>query len=306
MEAMKLLVTGAAGFVGARVAAKLMEAGHEVTVFDNLSVGHRDNIPKGAQLIQGDLREPAEIRAAVMGHDAVAHLAAQAQIPESVENPQKSFDINLLGGQNLLEAMRHEHVNRLVYSSTAGVYGKPVHVPVAESDPMFPISPYGATKLAFEALLHTYHAAYGFHVTLFRYFNPYGPTEAHDPETHAIPNFINAALAGKPIPLYWNGDQIRDFFYVDDIARAHVMGLGQDGFHIYNLGSGSGQKVRDVVEKILVLTGSKSTIEDLGERAGDPPKLTADTAKVQSELGWQPETSLDDGLKLTIEGFRRR
>jgi UDP-glucose 4-epimerase len=303
---MKILVTGAAGFVGARVATQLLEAGHDVTVFDNLSVGRRLNVPEGARFVEGDLCRIDDIRTAVKGHDAVAHLAAQAQIPESVKNPQKSFDINLVGGQNLLEAMRHEHVNRMVYSSTAGVYGNPVHVPVAESDPMFPISPYGATKLAFEALLHTYHAAYGFNVSLFRYFNPYGPTENHDPETHAIPNFIKAALAGKLIPLYWNGEQIRDFFYVDDIARAHVMGLAQDGFHVYNLGSGSGQKVRDVVEKILQLTDSKSAIEDLGERPGDPPQLTADTSKVRRELGWQPKTTLEEGLKLTIEGFRRR
>ena len=303
---MKILVTGAAGFVGARVAAKFLEAGHEVTGFDNLSVGHRQNLPQGAKLIQGDLRDAAVIRSAVKGHDAVAHLAAQAQIPESVKNPQKAFDINLVGGQNLLEAMRLEGVDRLVYSSTAGVYGNPVHVPITETAPTLPISPYGATKLAFEALLHTYHAAYGLHVTLFRYFNPYGPTENHDPETHAIPNFIQAALAGKPIPLYWNGVQIRDFFFVDDIAQAHVLGLEQDGFHIYNLGSGSGQKVRDVVEKILVYTTSNSAIQDLGERPGDPPRLTADTTKVRQELGWEPETSLDDGLKLTIEGFRHR
>lgn len=303
---MKLLVTGGAGFVGSRVAAKLLEAGHQVTVFDDLSVGRKEVVPEGAELITGDLRDAAAIRAAVKGHDAVVHLAAQALVPESVAKPQKAFDINLLGGQNLLEAMRQEGVMRLVHSSTAAVYGNPVRVPIAEDDPTLPINPYGATKLAFEALLHAYHSVYSLNVTMFRYFNPYGPTEDHDPETHAVPNFIRATLTGKPIPLYWKGDQIRDFFYVDDIARAHVMGLEHDGYHTYNLGSGSGHKVSDVVELIFKLAGRRTDIQDLGERAGDPPKLLADTARVQSELGWKPEVSLEDGLRLTIDSFRER
>jgi UDP-glucose 4-epimerase len=303
---MNLLVTGAAGFVGSRVAAKLLEAGHTVAVFDDLSIGSPENVPEGAELIEGDLRDADAIRHAVVGCDAVVHLAAQALVPESVENPQKAIDINLVGGTNLLEAMRKERVKRLVHSSTAAVYGTPTKVPIEEDDPKMPINPYGGTKLAFEALLQSYHAAYGFHVTAFRYFNPYGPTENHHPETHAIPNFINASLTGKPVPLFWNGEQTRDFFFVDDIARAHVMGLERDGFNIYNLGSGSGHKVRDVVELIFKLTGKDSGIEDLGERAGDPPQLLADTTRARTELGWEPEVSLEDGLKQTIAAFEKR
>jgi UDP-glucose 4-epimerase len=303
---MKLLVTGAAGFVGARVATKLLEAGHEVTAFDNLSVGRREAVPGGVKLVVGDLRDAAAVRAAVAGHDAVVHLAAQALVPESVADPQKAFDINLVGGQNLLEAMRAHGVKRLVHSSTAAVYGNPVRVPIAEDDLKLPINPYGATKLAFEALLHSYHSAYGFDIVMFRYFNPYGPTEAHDPETHAVPNFISATLAGKPIPLYWTGDQTRDFFFVDDIARAHAMGLTLEGFHVYNLGSGHATKVRDVVELIFKLSGQRTDIQDLGERAGDPPELLADTSRVQRELGWKPEVSLEDGLRQTIAAFKAR
>lgn len=303
---MKLLVTGAAGFVGSRVAAKLLEAGHQVTVFDDLSVGHKDAVPEGAKFIEGDTRDPEAVSQAVQGHDAVVHLAAQALVPESVADPQKAFGINLMGGMNLLEAMRKHHVNRIVYSSSAAVYGTPTRVPVKESDPTLPINPYGATKLAFEALLHAYHAAYGLHATMFRYFNPYGPAEAHDPETHAVPNFITATLTGRPIPLYWNGQQTRDFFFVDDIARAHVMGLEHDGFHVYNLGSGHAIKVHDVVELIFKLAGKRTTIKDLGERAGDPPELLADTTKVQRELGWKPQVSLEDGLRLTITAFQER
>ena len=303
---MKLLVTGGAGFIGSRIVSQLLATGHTVTVFDNLSTGQESAVPNGAELVRGDLRDASALQTAVTGQDAVIHLAAQAIVPESIQDPGKAFDINLLGGQNLLEAMHGAGVKRLVYSSTAAVYGNPVKVPIAEDDLKLPINPYGATKYAFEQLLHAYHASYGFNVVMFRYFNPYGPTEHHDPETHAIPNFIQATLRGRPIPLYWNGEQTRDFFFVDDIARAHIMGLNQDGFHIYNLGSGTAITVRDVVQKIFEITGKTSPIEDLGERAGDPPRLLADITKVQQELGWKPEVSLSDGLAQTISAFEKR
>lgn len=303
---MNILVTGGAGFIGSRIVAQLIAAGHTVTIFDNLSTGFASNVPPPATLVAGDLRDPDALSAAVAGQDAVIHLAAQALVPESVADPRKAFDINLVGGQNLLDAMRAHGVNRLVHSSTAAVYGTPTKVPIAEDDLKLPINPYGATKFAFEQLLHAYHKSYGLNVVMFRYFNPYGPTEIHDPETHAIPNFIRATLTGKPVPLYWKGDQVRDFFFVDDIARAHVMGLEKDGFDAYNLGSGTGLVVREVVEKIFEIAGRRSEIQDLGERAGDPPRLLADTTKVQRELGWQPEVSLEDGLTRTIAAFRER
>jgi UDP-glucose 4-epimerase len=290
----KVLVTGGAGFIGSRIVVQLLEAGHAVTVYDNLTTGFESNIPTKARLIQGDLRDATALQEAVNGQDAVIHLAAQALVPESVADPQKAFDINLGGGK------------RLVHSSTAAVYGTPTKVPIAEDDLKLPINPYGATKYAFEQLLHAYHSAYGLNVVMFRYFNPYGPTEIHDPETHAIPNFIKATLTGQPIPLYAGGEHIRDFFYVDDIARAVVMALGKDGYHIYNLGSGSGMKVRDVIEKIFELAGVTTSINDLGERAGDPPRLMADTSKVKAELGWEPQVSLEEGLKRTIEAFHGR
>lgn len=303
---MNILVTGGAGFIGSRIVAQLLDTGHAVTVFDNLTTGFKSNVPASAKLIEGDIRDAEAVKQAVQGQDAVIHLAAQALVPESVANPQKAFDINLVGGQNLLEAMRLAGVKRLVHSSTAAVYGTPIKVPIHEDDLKLPINPYGATKYAFEQLLHAYHQAYGLNVIMFRYFNPYGPTEIHDPETHAIPNFIKATLKGEPIPLYWNGEQTRDFFFVDDIARAHVMGLEKDGFNVYNLGSGSGILVREVVEKIFEIAGTTAPIKDLGERAGDPPRLMADTSKVKAELGWEPQVSLDKGLRLTMEAFQKR
>lgn len=303
---MKLLVTGGAGFIGSRIATQLIEQGHSVRVFDNLSTGSAAAIPEGATFFNGDMRDTSALRMAVAGQDAVIHLAAQALVTESITDPVKAFDINLLGGQNLLEAMHQAGVKRLVHSSTAAVYGNPANVPIAEDDPKMPINPYGATKYAFEQLLHAYHASYGFEVVIFRYFNPYGPTEHHLPETHAIPNFIRATLTSQPIPLYWQGKQIRDFFYVDDIARAHVMALEKRGFHIFNLGSGRVTTVMEIVQKIFEITGRSSPIEDLGERAGDPPRLLADVTKVEKELGWKPEISLQDGLTRTITAFKER
>lgn len=300
---MRVLVTGGAGFIGSWIDKSLIRKGHQVTVFDNLSIGFRDQIPAGAKLFKGDVLSKNDLRKAMRGQDAVIHLAAKSIIPESVKNPEETFEVNLVGGQNLLEVMRELGIKKIVYSSTAGVYGKPVKVPIDEDDPKWPISPYGATKNSFELLLHAYHANYGFDVTMFRYFNPFGPGESHDPETHAIPNFITATIAGKSIPLYWKGKQGRDFFYVEDIAEAHALGLKQKGFHYYNLGSGKATRVIDLVRLIFKIAGKETSIEDLGERPGDPPELLASIKKVRRELGWKPKTSLEDGLRKTIRYF---
>lgn len=300
---MKVFVTGGAGFIGSWVVRVLVREGHSVTVFDNLSTGNRDSVPPEAMLVEGDLEDRATVNAALAGHDAVIHLAAKSIVPESVKNPDATFQTNLLGGHHLLETMREHGITRIVYSSTAAVYGDPVRVPIEEDDPTRPITPYGATKLAFEELLRSYHRQYGFQVVCFRYFNPFGPHEHHEPETHAIPNFIRATLAGTPIPLYWQGEQERDFFYVEDIAEAHVLGLSQDGHHYFNLGSGESIKVKEVVELIFELTGQSTALKDLGERPGDPMQLMASIQKVSDQLGWVPRTSLRSGLQKTLDSI---
>jgi UDP-glucose 4-epimerase len=301
---MKIFVTGGAGFIGSWVARVLLESGHEVVVFDNLYTGSTELIPEGAEFIEGDLLDLGATREALQGSEAVIHLAARTVVPESVEDPQAFFQANLVGGQNLLEAMRAEGVGKIVFSSTAAVYGAPSKVPIEEDDPKFPVNPYGATKLAYEQLLHAYHACYGLDVIMFRYFNPFGPGELDRKHTKAIPNFIRAILSGRPIPLYWQGEQERDFFYVEDIARAHALGLEQSGYEYYNLGSGKGTKVIDVVDLLGELMGVKPEIEDLGERAGDPPLLYASTEKAKRDLGWKATTPLEAGLKQTIEYYR--
>lgn len=284
---MNVFVTGGAGFIGSHICRSLIEQGHSVTVFDNLSTGSVDNLPQEVQLVEADVRDLGDLQTAMIGHDAVIHLAAQALVTESVNNPQKTYDINIGGGYNVLTAMKELGVKKLVYSSTAAVYGQQDKMPITEDTDKHPINPYGATKLAIEHLAHAYHANYGLHVTVFRYFNPFGSGEHHDPETHAIPNFMKAVRDGKPIPLYWNGDQIRDFFYVKDLANAHVKALGLSGYSEYNLGSGKAIKVRDVVETLFEIAGKKSDMKDLGQRKGDPPELLADVSKAQDELDWQ-------------------
>ncbi len=299
---MKVFVTGGAGFVGSWVAQVLVKSGHQVTVLDNLSAGYKKFIPVGVRHIKADLLDK-DLARHLKGQDAVIHMAARTVVPESVKNPFPTIEVNLFGGVNLLEAMRQVGIKKMVFSSTAAVYGRPKRKLVREDDHKFPVNPYGASKLAFENLLHSYHDNYGWDVTMFRYFNPYGPNDEHRPETHAIANFIKATLSGKPIPLFWKGRQKRDFFYIEDIAKAHVLGLKQKGFHYYNLGSGKPTKVIDIVNMIFEISGKKVPIDDLGERPGDPDLLAADVSKVLKELGWKATTDLKTGLRKTIKWF---
>lgn len=299
---MNVFVTGGAGFIGSHICQALLAEGHAVTVYDNLVTGHADHVPEGAQLVEDDIRDLGDLQTAMINHDAVIHLAAQALVPESVSNPQKTFDVNIGGGYNVLVAMKELGIKKLIYSSTAAVYGMQEKMPIKEYAEKHPINPYGASKLALEHLAHAYHASYGFDVTVFRYFNPFGPGEQHDPETHAIPNFMKAIRDDKPITLYWSGEQIRDFFYVKDLAEVHVKALSLNGYQEYNVGSGTGITISELVQTIFKVTGKKVVIKDLGKRAGDPPALLADITKAKKELGWKP-TNLGKALSATWEDF---
>lgn len=299
---MQVLVTGGAGFIGAHVAHALIHEGHAVTILDNLSRGRREAVPAG--LLEGDIADEAAVSAALRGQDAVIHLAGLIEVAESVREPLAFADANVMNSLRLLEAMRASGVNRIVFSSTATVYGIPRRLPIREDDPTVAFNPYGASKLAVEGFLSAYHHCYGLNAVVLRYFNAYGPGERHQPETHAIPNFIAAALAGRPIPLHWNGEQVRDFVYVEDLARAHTKVLGLDGYHVFNVGTERGARIRDVLETILRLTESRSTISDLGPRAGDVAENYASAEKLRAATGWRPEVGLEEGLRRTVEWFR--
>lgn len=302
---MKILVTGGAGFIGSHVTKQLLDKGYQVVVYDNLSRGFKKLVDPRANFVEGSVLDKEKLTKALKGVDAAVHMAAFIIVPESVEKPDLYWENNVGGTRTLLEAMREAGVNKIIFSSSATVYGDPDKLPLAERSPVkSAANPYGQTKIEMEKLIKQAHEKWGLSAIILRYFNPYGPNELHQPETHAIPNFIKAALAKKPIPLYWKGEQIRDFIYVEDLAAAHIAPLSLEGFHIFNVGTGKGTKVIEVVNKIFEIAGFRVTIKDLGERPGDAHTLYTGVEKIKKELDWQPQVPLDDGLKKTVDFFR--
>lgn len=302
---MKVLVTGGAGFIGSNVTRMLLDQGHQVVVLDNLSHGYKEEIDKRAILVIGDIADQKKAKEVLAGVDAVIHMAGLIVVPESVKNPVKYCHNNVLGTVNLLESMKAASVKKIIFSSSACVYGTCDKLPVKEDAPIKPDNPYGATKAAIEAFLQAYHNCFNFDVTILRYFNPYGPGRLFPPVTHAIPNFVMAALAKKPIPLYWHGEQIRDFIYIDDLAQAHIDVLKLKGFNIFNLGSETGIKIKDVVDLIFDIVGYKVAIADLGKRQGDVHANYASSAKLTKAVGWRPKINFEEGLKRTIDYYRQ-
>ncbi len=299
---MKILVTGGAGFIGSHIGKLLLEENHQVTIVDNLSHGHRESIDSRINFIEADLSDQVKLEEILPGHDAVIHMASLIEVGESVKNPVEFVENNIVGTIKLLEAMRKTNVKKIIFSSSACVYGNPIKIPITENDPLGEQeNPYGLTKVSMEQFCILYHKLYNFDVVILRYFNPYGPGELHTPETHAIPNFIRAILEKKPIPLYWNGEQIRDFIYIDDLAAAHILPLIQTGLHIYNVGTEEGSQVINVVKEIFDLVGYEVSIDNKGERKGDVASLVASSEKIKKELGWEAKVDLKEGLRRTIE-----
>ncbi len=300
---MKLLVTGGAGYIGSVVTKQLLDAGHEVVVFDNLERGHRAAVPAAARLVVGDLLEGDSLAGALReGFDGVLHFAALALVGESVSHPERYYRNNVAGSLNLLEAMAAGGVRQLVFSSTCAVYGQPDEVPIAEDAPTRPSSPYGASKLAVDWLIGDFCHAHGLGAISLRYFNVAGASgdlgEDHDPETHLIPNILKAALKTNPVVEIFgtdyptpDGTAIRDYIHVEDLAAAHQLALdsASPGQHaIYNLGNGSGFSVRDVIAAAERVTALEIPTHEAPRRPGDPPMLVAASDKIRSELGWEP------------------
>lgn len=303
---MRLLVTGGAGYVGSVVASQLLEAGHETVVFDNLTKGHEEAVPEGARLVRGDLLDRDSVDR-VLGDgepfDGVLHFAALSLVGESVEEPERYYRNNVCGTLNLLEAMVGAGVPRLVFSSTAAVYGEPERVPIPEDEPALPTNPYGASKLAVDRMIGAVAQARGLAATSLRYFNvagargPYG--EDHHPETHLIPIVLQAASGRREsVSIFGtdydtpDGTAVRDYIHVEDLGRAHLLALeaAERGEHrIYNLGNGAGFSVREVIEAAREATGRPIKAVEAARRAGDPPVLVASSEKARRELGWKPE-----------------
>lgn len=299
---MKLLVTGGAGYVGSVSAAHLVEVGHEVVVLDDLSTGHADAVPAGCRFIEAEVGDAAD-EVLGEGFDGVLHCAAKSLVGESMLDPAKYWWGNVVASLHLLDAMRRHEIPRLVFSSTAAVYGEPERLPIEESTPTRPTNTYGATKLAVDQAITTYAHAHGLAATSLRYFNVAGAYgeygERHVTETHLIPIVLQVALGQREhVQIYgkdWpteDGTCIRDYIHVKDLAEAHLRALDQavPGEHrIYNLGSGTGFSVGQVVETCRQVTGRPIAAEFGDRRPGDPAVLVASSERARAELGWVPE-----------------
>jgi UDP-glucose 4-epimerase len=299
----RTLVVGGAGYIGSIVARHLVAAGHEVTVFDNLSKGHESAVDPSARFVPGDVLDAEAVREVVGGHDAVLHFAALSLVGESVAEPARYFRTNVAGTLNLLDAMREAGVRRLVFSSTAAVYGDPEEVPIVESAPTRPTNPYGASKLAVDHAIGFEAAATGLGAVSLRYFNVAGASgglgERHDPETHLIPLVLEAAAGRRPAVQVFgidyptpDGTAVRDYIHVDDLARAHLLALdaaAEPGHRVYNLGNGAGFSVRQVIDVAREVTGCEIPAVEVGRRAGDPAVLVASSERIRADLGWVPE-----------------
>jgi UDP-glucose 4-epimerase len=299
-----ILVTGGAGYIGSVVSHKLLKKGYQVTVFDNLTTGHHDSDPPEADFIKADLLEKEQITETLRQREfgAVIHMAASSEVGESVRDPLKYYRNNLVAGLNLLEAMAETDVTKIVFSSTAAVYGAPLEQPIPENAPTNPTNPYGETKLAFEKALRWYQKSSALKYISLRYFNAAGASgsfgERHDPETHLIPLILETALGkrefievfGTDYPTR-DGTCVRDYIHVSDLARAHILALENIEHHsgIYNLGCGGrGFTVKEVIETARRVTGRKINVRYGAKRPGDPPALIAGSDKIKRELNWQP------------------
>jgi UDP-glucose 4-epimerase len=305
---MRLLVTGGAGYIGSVVAAQLADDGHEVVILDDLSTGHADAVPAAAELRRDTIRDASAVLAT--GIDAVLHFAAKSLVAESVEYPARYWENNLGGTLALLEAMRVTGVRRIVFSSTAAVYGEPERIPITETDPVRPTSPYGASKVAVDTALSEYARMHQIGAVSLRYFNVAGAHadasgtwrgERHRPETHLIPTVLGIAKDGGVLQLFGDdyptpdGTCIRDYIHVSDLARAHLLALEatQPGAHqVFNLGSGTGYSNREVLEACREVTGLDIPARVGPRRPGDPAVLIASSEAIAARLGWHADLDL--------------
>lgn len=304
---MKILVVGGAGYIGSICTEVLLNEGHDVGIFDNLVEGHRLAIDRRATFFEGDLAERSVIKDVLAQYrpEAVMHFAASALVGESMQNPSKYFRNNVASGLNLLDGMIELGIRNLIFSSTCAIFGPPERIPIDESLPTRPMNPYGESKLMFENMLRWYNQLHGLKFVSLRYFNAAGASaqfgEHHRLETHLIPNVLKVALGQKPhVEIYGtdydtpDGTCIRDYIHIVDLARAHILALDAPQSAFYNLGTGGGSSVCEVIEAGRKITGQNIPVVEKPRRPGDPPRLIASSQKITKELGWKPEfQSLD-------------
>jgi len=301
-----ILITGGAGYIGSHVVKELLSQGHQPIVYDNLQTGHLKTIKK-TLFIQGDLADREKLRQTFQSYsiDSVMHFAASSLVGESVKDPLKYFNNNVRNSIQLIEVMKEFNVKKIVFSSSAAVYGEPEKIPITEEHPCIPTNPYGETKWIFERVLQFFHEAGKLDYISLRYFNAAGADpggelgEDHSPETHLLPLCLKAAITGEAIPIFGkdystpDGTCIRDYIHVTDLAQAHILALqrldqrGNAG--VYNLGNGNGYSVSEVIEMVRKVTGKKIITLDSPRREGDPARLVASSEKIKKDLNWVPK-----------------
>ncbi|CAN2210363.1 GalE UDP-glucose 4-epimerase [Candidatus Nanopelagicaceae bacterium] len=316
---MRVLVTGGTGYIGSTAVEILLTQGFEISILDDCSMGHADTVPAGVRFIQGSLLNASEVADALQGCDAVMHFAGKSLVGESVEKPDLYHSVNVDGTRILLDEMHKQSITKIVFSSSAATYGEPKVVPILETSETSPTNPYGATKLAIDHMITAEAAARGISAASLRYFNVAGALKAqrgwlaerHKPETHLIPNVLRST-ADNPVKIFgtdWptaDGTCVRDYVHVIDLIDAHIKALnslGAPGHEIYNLGSGSGYSVREVVAAASAATGTDIPYVDSPRRAGDPAVLIADISKAKAKLDWSPTREITTMVSDTLKSF---
>ena len=316
---MRVLVTGGTGYIGATAVEMLLTQGFEISILDDCSMGHADTVPAGVNFVQGSLLDSGQVAQALTGCEAVMHFAGKSLVGESVEKPDLYHSVNVDGTRILLDEMRKQSITKIVFSSSAATYGEPKVVPILETSEAIPTNPYGATKLAIDHMITAEAAAIGISAASLRYFNVAGAlktdrgwlAERHNPETHLIPNVLRSTPE-NPVKIFgtdWpteDGTCIRDYVHVIDLIDAHLkalQSLGKPGHEIYNLGSGSGYSVREVVAAASAAIGHQIAFIDAPRRAGDPAVLIADISKAKSMLGWEPTRDMNTMVSDTLKSM---
>lgn len=303
---MRFLVTGGAGFIGSHIVEALLRRNHQVRILDNFSTGKRENLPAdqaSLEVLEGDIRESETVVRAVTGVDGVFHEAALISVPRSVEHPGESFEINARGTFNVLEAARRSKVRRVVYASSAAVYGDQTNLPLSETLPLRPLSPYGLDKMYGEQVGALYSSLYGVEGFALRYFNVFGPRQdAKSPYSGVISIFVDSVRSGNPPMIFGDGEQTRDFVYVADVVEANLKAMfaKYEGFRVCNVACGRQTSLNQLFKELLRLTGRSLTATYSPARAGDIRHSLADISLIKRELGYAPAYGLADGLDLLV------
>jgi UDP-glucose 4-epimerase len=308
---MRILVTGGAGFIGSHIVEAYLSQGHEVTVVDNLwqhGGGRLENLPAGVRHYPIDISDaPALIEVfAKEQPEVVSHQAAQHSVKMSTDDPAYDARVNVIGLLNVLEQCRKVGTRKVIFASSGATYGSPEQMPINELTPQLPESPYGITKMTGEHYLRYYHAAYGLDYTAFRYGNVYGPRQDPSGEAGVIAIFTNRLLTDQPVRIDWDGEQAKDYVYAGDVAQAGVLALNAGAARVYCLGTGTPTSVNELHRRLVAIVGHSTPVIHAPKRSGDVHLACFDSSRAMAELGWDPRTSLEQGLRRTVEYFQSK